>query len=283
MKSEIVDDIIYTTVSKYELFYSYDKVGQDAFLLWNHLQYTARKQGVFSVFAEDIYLKKGLKMGIKRLKPAKALLVKLGLIKYNRKRDEKGKFIGKYIQVFASTGVKNDTGGKRHAPSQHTNTKTNNINTKTNNINTLPDGKKSDLFDKIKKIFHDGNIELFGKPLIWNGQGAKFGKHIKTLISMAKSETGIKANNLTPVHEIKILKSISEKAIIQKNWIQLNEPKKHFIAKSNEFSPSTLVCNWNNLNEIKPKDQIPYDYYDDDPLGMKEIEKNQKIARLAYE
>lgn len=96
-------DIIFITVAKYKLFYSYGKIGIDAYMLYSHLMFTARLQKTNSVHAKDIYLREGLGWGSDRLKKAKTLLIDLDLIKKIQKRDEKGHFVGNYIEVKTKT------------------------------------------------------------------------------------------------------------------------------------------------------------------------------------
>jgi hypothetical protein len=59
----------------------------DAIALYSHLIFTARLQKTNQVWANDTYIKNGLKWGWKRLKQAKADLSRLGLIDYIQRRD----------------------------------------------------------------------------------------------------------------------------------------------------------------------------------------------------
>lgn len=95
-------DIIFITVAKYKLLYSYGKIGLDAYLLYSHLMFTARIQHTNSVYAKDIYLRKGLNWGSTRLSSAKNLLLQLKLIEISQKR-KNGKFSKSYITVKTRT------------------------------------------------------------------------------------------------------------------------------------------------------------------------------------
>jgi hypothetical protein len=93
------NDLIFVTVAKYKLFFSYGEVGLDAYLLYSHLMFTARTQKTNSVWANNTYLRGGLHWGKDRLNKAKNLLFDLGLINQVEKRGEGGKFEGHYIEV----------------------------------------------------------------------------------------------------------------------------------------------------------------------------------------
>ena len=77
MSIEVDGDLIFVTVAKYKLFYSYGKIGIDAYLLNSHLMFTARLQKTNSVHAKDVYLREGLGWGSSRLLKAKNLLKEL--------------------------------------------------------------------------------------------------------------------------------------------------------------------------------------------------------------
>jgi hypothetical protein len=91
------DDLIFLTVGMYKLFLS-KAGGRDARDLYLHLMFTARMQETNQVWANKTYLKKGLSLGDTRLKRAKALLKKLGLIEYVQPR-KKGKVEKVYIRL----------------------------------------------------------------------------------------------------------------------------------------------------------------------------------------
>ena len=119
----IEDDLIYMTVSFYEMMREEDPSG-DALELYWHLVYTARRQQTNQVWADEIYLRRGLGMGEKKVKRAKGILHRLGIIEYIKTR-ENGRFTKQYILikknitrgaisapvVQKTTGVENDTGG----------------------------------------------------------------------------------------------------------------------------------------------------------------------------
>jgi hypothetical protein len=96
-------DVIFVTVAKYKLFMSKGKIGIDAYCLYSHMMFTARLQETNQVWANDSYLRKGLSWSKERVQKAKQLLIELELISEIIKRDENGKFTGKYIKVITKT------------------------------------------------------------------------------------------------------------------------------------------------------------------------------------
>jgi len=96
-------DLVFVTVAKYKLFLSYGKIGMNAYLLYSHLMFTARLQKTDTVWAKDLYIRKGLNWGSQKLLKAKALLKDLNLIETIKKRDKKGKIEGWYIKVKTKT------------------------------------------------------------------------------------------------------------------------------------------------------------------------------------
>lgn len=87
------------SMGQYRLFMKHGKAGREAMALLLHLMFTARLQHTNQVWAKDSYLKQGLDMGEKKVKAAKALLVKLGIIEYVRTRDDAGQLGEVYIRV----------------------------------------------------------------------------------------------------------------------------------------------------------------------------------------
>ena len=77
---------IFITVVTYRRMLSLENP-TDAIALYSHLIFTARLQKTNQVWANDTYLRIGLKWGWKRLKQAKAALKKLDLIEYIQRRD----------------------------------------------------------------------------------------------------------------------------------------------------------------------------------------------------
>ena len=100
---EVDGDIIFVTVAKYKLFLQHGRIGNDAFLLYSHLMFTARLQRTNRVKANDFYLKKGLCWGKDRLINAKKLLFNLGLIKTMQTHRKDGKWEVPYIEVMTKT------------------------------------------------------------------------------------------------------------------------------------------------------------------------------------
>jgi len=151
IKIEADGDIIFTTVGKYKLFYSYGSIGMDAYLLYSHLQFTARLQGTNSVEAKNKYLRDGLNWGKDRLQKAKNLLNELCIIKNVTRRREDGTISGHYIEIRTTTKVELEPSsdpethpvGSPDGGSQETNALTNNINALTNNINIYTTKKPS--------------------------------------------------------------------------------------------------------------------------------------------
>lgn len=92
-------DIVFMSVKLYKLFMAYGREGHQAKELLLHYIFTARWQGTNSVRADDVYCKNGLFWGSKKLKDAKALLHKLGLIEYKQMKNEVGQFEHRYIIV----------------------------------------------------------------------------------------------------------------------------------------------------------------------------------------
>ena len=101
MRTDVNDDQIHCSVALYKLFLAHQKQGGlDACLLYCHLQFTARHQKTNQVKANNTYLKNGLGWGDARVKRAKALLVRFGLIEYVKAIDEKTKQIKEwYIRL----------------------------------------------------------------------------------------------------------------------------------------------------------------------------------------
>jgi hypothetical protein len=77
---------IFITIVTYRRMLSLENP-TDAVALYSHLIFTARLQKTNQVWANDTYLRNGLKWGWKRLKHAKADLSRLGLIDYIQRRD----------------------------------------------------------------------------------------------------------------------------------------------------------------------------------------------------
>lgn len=96
-------DIIFITVSKYKLFMSYGKIGIDAMTLYMHLMFTARLQATNKVWANNTYVRQGLKWSKERLLKAKSLLFDLDLISQEQIKDETGRFGKFYITVRTRT------------------------------------------------------------------------------------------------------------------------------------------------------------------------------------
>lgn len=161
------NDLIFITVSKYELFLSYDKVGIDAYILYSHLIYTARLQKTNSIWANNKYLRQGLNWGKDRLQNAKNLLTELDIIKEKQGKDENGKFTKKYIIVKTRTvplePVSSEPdNGPAGTPNQETNALTK---------KEMLKQKKEMLIKKNKKYEHLS--EFFDLKLIENSKGIK--------------------------------------------------------------------------------------------------------------
>ena len=97
-------DLIFTTVGMYKLFLSHGKAGMEAYALYNHLFFTARLQETNQPYANTSYLQKGLGWGEKKVKQARALLKKLGLVDFVSDVNETGQFKKWYVKLnFAWT------------------------------------------------------------------------------------------------------------------------------------------------------------------------------------
>jgi len=83
----------------YEFFMAHESPGMDAYLVFSHLLYTAKRQHTNKVWATVEYLKKGLSLGIPRVKAAKAFLREHGIIEYRQDSDETGKRLKTYIEI----------------------------------------------------------------------------------------------------------------------------------------------------------------------------------------
>ncbi len=115
----------------YEFFIANGAEGMDAFLVFTHLLYTAKRQHTNQVWAALEYLKKGLSLGIPRIKAAKSFLREHGIIEYKQDSDETGKRLKTYIRIkyLRNPGEKADpaeetqskTGGiENHPPANRT-------------------------------------------------------------------------------------------------------------------------------------------------------------------
>lgn len=93
------EDIIWMTTSFYEFFLAHGKDGGEALRLFLHYQYTARRQGTNRVWANDAYVRKGLKWGSDKLIHAKKFLIEHKLIAVIQGKDKENKFTKVYIQI----------------------------------------------------------------------------------------------------------------------------------------------------------------------------------------
>lgn len=103
-KSILLDQQINISTKHYELLRQ-EEHGLDAVWLFMEYCYTARRQKTNQIFATRSYSKKGLRWGTDRVRNAKSLLVKLGLIDLLRKRNAKGQFDW-YIKINFLWGAK---------------------------------------------------------------------------------------------------------------------------------------------------------------------------------
>lgn len=161
-------DIIFVTVAKYKLFMSNGKVGMDAYCLYSHMMFTARLQETNQIYANDTYLKNGLSWSKERIQKAKQLLIELKLIEEFYRRDNEGKFIGKYIKVVTKTTPFEineplddlPSAGKTASGELETNALTNNINalTKKENASRKKDKDKKDRSPSTNNFLSSFNI-----------------------------------------------------------------------------------------------------------------------------
>ena len=87
------------SMGQYKLFMSRGPKGRDAMLVFLHLLFTARLQATNQVRATGRYIEKGVFMGAKKVRAAKALLVQWGMIEYVRDRRTDGSLGDIYIKL----------------------------------------------------------------------------------------------------------------------------------------------------------------------------------------
>ena len=85
------DSLPSITVGLYKAFMARGKTGFDALLLYMHLLFTYRLQSDNCLHADDVYCMRGLQIGEQKLKAAKAILSRMGLIRYRQKRGARGR------------------------------------------------------------------------------------------------------------------------------------------------------------------------------------------------
>ena len=93
------DEIIWCFLGNYKFFLNNGKSGFDAYLLYSHLQFTARLQHTNSIKANNAYLCRGLRWNVKRLKKAKSFLRSFGFISYKQLRVDGNRFGETFIVV----------------------------------------------------------------------------------------------------------------------------------------------------------------------------------------
>lgn len=102
-EANVDNDIIFFTVSRYKYFLSQGSLGTDALKLYIHYMFTARLQQTNKVWANDMYVKNGLKWGKDKLQKVKKFLRDSGMIEESFIKDEKGRFAKKIITIKAIT------------------------------------------------------------------------------------------------------------------------------------------------------------------------------------
>jgi hypothetical protein len=102
---------------------SYDRIiaasehPAECIAVYMHLVRTARWQKTNSVWAKNVYIKNGLKLGDRKVKRAKAELHTLGLIGYKQNRNKKGQLEPAYIVIkYLPTFKGFSTGGSKSTP-----------------------------------------------------------------------------------------------------------------------------------------------------------------------
>jgi hypothetical protein len=93
-------DHVQVSIGLYERLLAKSRVGRDALALYLHLQYCYRRQHTNRVWATDVFLTTGTGMGEDRLKRAKTLLQREGLIAYRQDRESKGRKGKVYIELL---------------------------------------------------------------------------------------------------------------------------------------------------------------------------------------
>ena len=85
--------ILCMTCKTYERILASTDHPADCIAVYMHLLWTSRKQKTNTVYANNIYIQKGLKIGDKKVKHAKTELHRIGLIEYKKDIDTKTKKI----------------------------------------------------------------------------------------------------------------------------------------------------------------------------------------------
>lgn len=86
-------------VGLYRAFLARGKVGLDAYMIYSFLLYTYRWQHTDKVWATNDYIEKALKMGERRIRVAKSLMVKMDLISIVREKDNKGRITKTFTRL----------------------------------------------------------------------------------------------------------------------------------------------------------------------------------------
>ncbi len=115
IRTDINGDMIQLTVALYKFFLAHGKAGMVAKAVYEHLIFTARIQKTGDVYANVLYLQKGLGLGAATIKKAKTFLNEHGLIEYIQERKPNGTMGISYIRVYFSKKDKRSqsTGGSK--------------------------------------------------------------------------------------------------------------------------------------------------------------------------
>lgn len=87
----------------YDAFMKQGKIGNDLISLYLLMIKTSNNQETNTIYCTDTYIKKNTHLSNKRIKEAKSLLHKMGLIQFIHRRSEAGQFSKTYIHIIWSS------------------------------------------------------------------------------------------------------------------------------------------------------------------------------------
>jgi hypothetical protein len=93
------DSLPPVSIGLYKAFMAKGKRGLEAFGVYSHLLFTYRLQRTNRVWATNTYLQAGLCIGERKVKAAKGLLARMGLIQLVRQKDERGRVKKTFVQL----------------------------------------------------------------------------------------------------------------------------------------------------------------------------------------
>ena len=99
VRTDYRQDMLPISAGLYEAFLVNGQKGRDALLSYMHLLWTYRRQGTNKPWAIGRYLSRGLNLSPKRVRLAKGLLHRMGLVEYERDRTRGGKLGKVYTKL----------------------------------------------------------------------------------------------------------------------------------------------------------------------------------------